>query len=303
MWLGRLFQRLEQRIEGGVGDLVGFVEDVDLEAVARRTVARGLAQLADLVDAAIGGGVDLDHIHRIAGANLAAGIANAARLGHGMVLRLAIQRHRQNARDGGLADPAMSAEDVAVRDASLLDGVLQGAGDVVLPDHVGEFLWPVFARENLITHGRKIRLYGVALWNGEAMLRDNGHRLTGCQMESLQLLRQLIDHLPARLRVLPADKVKHKPAPDIWSPKEELGHLLDSAANNHQRIVRAQLEENPAMPSYDGDAWVALHRYQHREWQSLIDLWTALNRQLLAAAEACPIPPGREPAPSETRRR
>jgi uncharacterized damage-inducible protein DinB len=105
-------------------------------------------------------------------------------------------------------------------------------------------------------------------------------------MESLQLLRQLIDQLPARLRVLPADKVKHKPAPNIWSPKEELGHLLDSAANNHQRIVRTQLEEKPAMPGYDGDAWVALHRYQHRDWETLIGLWAALNRQLLAAAEA-----------------
>jgi hypothetical protein len=105
-------------------------------------------------------------------------------------------------------------------------------------------------------------------------------------MESLQLLRQLLDHLPGRLRALPADKTTHKPAPNTWSPKEELGHLLDSAANNHQRIVRTQLEEKPAMPSYDGDAWVALHRYQHRDWETLIGLWVALNRQLLAAAAA-----------------
>lgn len=105
-------------------------------------------------------------------------------------------------------------------------------------------------------------------------------------MESLQLLRELIDLLPGRLRVLPADKVKHKAAPNSWSPKEELGHLLDSAANNHQRVVRTQLEEKPAMPGYDGDAWVELHRYQHRDWETLIGLWAALNHQLLAAAEA-----------------
>ena|SRR5580658_1849253 len=105
-------------------------------------------------------------------------------------------------------------------------------------------------------------------------------------MESLPLLRALIEHLPSRLRALPPEKVKHKPAPNTWSPKEELGHLLDSAANNHQRIVRTQLEEKPAMPGYDGDAWVELHRYQDRDWESLIGLWAALNRQLLAAAEA-----------------
>ena len=154
MWLGRLFQRLQQRIEGGVGDLVRLVENVNLEAVARRTIARGLAQLANLVDAAVGGRVDLDHVHRVAGADLDARIANSARLGHGMVLRLAIQRHRQNARDGRLADAAVAAEDVAVGDASLRDGILQRAGDVLLPDHLGELLWTVFARQNLITHGR-----------------------------------------------------------------------------------------------------------------------------------------------------
>jgi hypothetical protein len=105
-------------------------------------------------------------------------------------------------------------------------------------------------------------------------------------MGSLQLLRQLIDHLPGRLRLLPTDSVKHKPAPNTWSPKEELGHLLDSAANNHQRIVRTQIEEKPAMPGYDGNAWVELHRYQQRDWETLIGLWVSLNRQLLAAAEA-----------------
>jgi len=107
-------------------------------------------------------------------------------------------------------------------------------------------------------------------------------------MQSLTVLQELIDRLPARLQVLPSDKVERKPSPDAWSPKEELGHLLDSAAHNHQRIVRAQLEDKPAMPGYDGDAWVVLHRYQSRDWRSLIELWAALNRQLLAAAEAAP---------------
>lgn len=105
-------------------------------------------------------------------------------------------------------------------------------------------------------------------------------------MDSLQTLRLLIERMPERLRSLAADKVGHKPAPNTWSPKEELGHLLDSAANNHQRMARGQIEEKPAMPGYDGDAWVALHRYQDRDWNELIGTWASLNRQLLAAAEA-----------------
>lgn len=107
-------------------------------------------------------------------------------------------------------------------------------------------------------------------------------------MQSLLLLRALLDRLPARLNNLPFDQVQRKPSSSAWSLKEELGHLLDSAANNHQRIVRTQLEDTPAMPEYDGDRWVALHRYQHRDWSSLIAIWVGLNRQLLAAAEAVP---------------
>jgi len=107
------------------------------------------------------------------------------------------------------------------------------------------------------------------------------------EMQALQSLRTLLDKLPARLEDLAPDAIDFKPV-DAWSVKEEFGHLLDSAANNHQRIVRAQLEEHPAMPGYDGDHWVAVHGYQKRDWRELIWTWRALNRQLLVAAEAVP---------------
>jgi len=107
-------------------------------------------------------------------------------------------------------------------------------------------------------------------------------------MQALQQLRTLIHEIPPRLSKLPLSQLELKPSASKWSPKEELGHLLDSAANNHQRIVRVQLEDKPKMPGYDGDAWVELHRYQQRNWQEMIELWRALNKQLLAAAEAVP---------------
>jgi hypothetical protein len=107
-------------------------------------------------------------------------------------------------------------------------------------------------------------------------------------MQALKELRTLIDEIPRRLSKLPPSQMESKPALSNWSPKEELGHLLDSAANNHQRIVRTQLEDEPRMPGYDGDAWVGLHRYQQRNWPEMIELWRALNQQLLTAAEAAP---------------
>ena len=66
--VGRLLEGFEQGVEGRVGDLVGFVEDVDLVLVAGGTVAGGVAKLTDLVDATVGGGVDLDDVDGVAGA-------------------------------------------------------------------------------------------------------------------------------------------------------------------------------------------------------------------------------------------
>ncbi len=117
-------------------------------------------------------------------------------------------------------------------------------------------------------------------------------------MPALTLLRNLLQDVPTRLERLSTDKgkdkdkgehmVENKSTPSTWSPKEELGHLLDSAANNHQRVVRAQLEDSPSMPGYDQNRWVAVHAYARRDWKELIELWQVLNRQLLTAAEAVP---------------
>ncbi len=107
-------------------------------------------------------------------------------------------------------------------------------------------------------------------------------------MRALTNLQELLKVVPERLRKLPANVLESKPAASNWSPKEELGHLLDSAANNHQRIVRAQFEDKLALPGYEQNRWVAVHGYQRREWKELVEIWEALNRQLLAAAEAVP---------------
>ena len=106
-------------------------------------------------------------------------------------------------------------------------------------------------------------------------------------MHAMQSLRTLLTVLPGRLKTIVPESAAAK-SDAGWSVREELGHLVDSAANNHQRIVRAQVEENPAMPGYDGEKWVALHAYQQRDWNEVIVMWEQLNRLLLAAAEAVP---------------
>ena len=107
---------------------------------------------------------------------------------------------------------------------------------------------------------------------------------------AIEKLRSLIDVVPVRLSAIGDERAAAKQAPDSWSQKQELGHLIDSAANNHQRIARAQTESGLVLPGYDGDRWVELHAYQTREWRELIDLWRAGNKQLLAAARSAPDP-------------
>jgi hypothetical protein len=100
----------------------------------------------------------------------------------------------------------------------------------------------------------------------------------------VEALGSMLETVPAELAELSDVTAAVKPSPEKWSPKEELGHLLDSAANNHQRIVRTLLEDKPAMPGYEQGRWVRTHAYQQRDWRELIETWAALNRQLLLAA-------------------
>jgi hypothetical protein len=105
-------------------------------------------------------------------------------------------------------------------------------------------------------------------------------------MEALRKLKQILAKAPALLSAVSREEAASQPAPGKWSKKQELGHLIDSACNNHQRIVRAQVEEEPSLAEYDGDRWVALHSYQQMEWQEVIECWRVMNQQLVRAASA-----------------
>ena len=71
-----------------------------------------------------------------------------------------------------------------------------------------------------------------------------------------------------------------KPAADKWSPKEILGHLIDSAVVNHQRFVRAQSTDDLVGEGYAQEVWVELQEYQQQNWQDLLILWRQLNLHL-----------------------
>ena len=83
-----------------------------------------------------------------------------------------------------------------------------------------------------------------------------------------------------RLRQIDEATASKRPGPNKWSNKETLGHLIDSAANNHQRFVRLQLMPRLDLPGYEQDGWVSVQHYQDRTWKDLIELWQVYNTHL-----------------------
>lgn len=73
-----------------------------------------------------------------------------------------------------------------------------------------------------------------------------------------------------------------------WSKKELIGHLIDSASNNHQRFIRAQFTDELIFPGYNQDDWVLVQKYQSEGWNPLINLWKEFNLHLIHAIESVP---------------
>jgi hypothetical protein len=73
-----------------------------------------------------------------------------------------------------------------------------------------------------------------------------------------------------------------------WTRKQIVGHLLDSAANNRQRFVRAAIDGQYAGPQYAQDAWVAAHGYDDQTWETLLRWWHAEHEILAAVVERVP---------------
>jgi DinB superfamily len=93
-------------------------------------------------------------------------------------------------------------------------------------------------------------------------------------------LTRVTDAAASDLRAIDDARAGSKPKADVWSVKEILGHLIDSASNNHQRFVRAQLTSELTFPDYEQNGWVASQDYQSRRWRELLDLWVAYNHHL-----------------------
>lgn len=98
--------------------------------------------------------------------------------------------------------------------------------------------------------------------------------------KTIERLTHLLDTIPQMLRAIPAEEFSYKSAKEIWSKKEIIGHLIDSAANNHQRFVRGQFEDSPYIV-YDQNNWNDHNFHQEASQEQVISFWEQYNRQIL----------------------
>jgi coenzyme F420-reducing hydrogenase alpha subunit len=104
---------------------------------------------------------------------------------------------------------------------------------------------------------------------------------------SFDRLQYLCNTIPTLLRKVSEEEFAIKPGLEKWSKKEILGHLLDSATNNHQRFVRGQFEDVPAI-SYAQNEWVKHSYYNDMSSTHLISFWEIYNKHLLELIKRIP---------------
>jgi hypothetical protein len=107
-----------------------------------------------------------------------------------------------------------------------------------------------------------------------------------------------VTHAASQLIALSEAQASRRPAPGKWSVKEIVGHLIDSAANNHRRFVEAQFQDTLTFPGYAQDSWVTAQRYQDAPLRSLVALWAAYNDHLVHVVRTTPTATLDQPRPA-----
>lgn len=100
--------------------------------------------------------------------------------------------------------------------------------------------------------------------------------------------KPLIVENSSRLFTISEQAASYKPTPETWSAKEVLGHLVDSASVNHERMLRVSLADGLTLLGYPQNEFVALEAWQKRSWSEIVSLWQALNLHIAHLVEHIP---------------
>ena len=112
--------------------------------------------------------------------------------------------------------------------------------------------------------------------------------MTGLMTDVLEDMLTTIEDATLRFASISEAESEKRREIGKWSTKEILGHLIDSATNNHARFVKAQLKDDLTFEGYEQEAWVATQQYHNESWPALVSLWTSYNRHLLHVIASIP---------------
>jgi hypothetical protein len=102
-------------------------------------------------------------------------------------------------------------------------------------------------------------------------------------------LQEHVNTVPSKFLKYPEGELRRKPAPDKWSKKELLGHLIDSAANNHHRFIKIQFMPQPFfVDGYAQNDWVKIQKYNEIDTQHLVNFWKIYNEHILIILQNTP---------------
>lgn len=107
----------------------------------------------------------------------------------------------------------------------------------------------------------------------------NAPKCTSIDLIADELI-EIVEIFSARLALMDDAMVRHKPSEERWAIIEVLGHLVDSAANNHQRFVRALQTDSLEFPKYEQNFWVKSQAYCEASWDNLVEFWKLYNLHL-----------------------
>ena len=101
-------------------------------------------------------------------------------------------------------------------------------------------------------------------------------------------LQKIIENGSKRIREIDGETMLVKPSDEKWSKNEILGHLVDSAIINYQRIMLAQLKEDLIFDGYDQVNWVQLNEYRSRNTEEILKIWEAINTHISQVVSTIP---------------
>lgn len=104
---------------------------------------------------------------------------------------------------------------------------------------------------------------------------------------SNQIRELIVKAKPELLKISPAAAAQ-KITQESWSKQEILGHLIDSATNNHQRFVRGAYNAAADFPPYQQTRWVEVQAYNTMNWVELVEFFAYYNFHLCRVINALP---------------